>query len=229
MGFLIRCLTIFLLGVGHMAAVFSQEAAEALPGGFVYLETVDPSILQDMKYATDDNFLGRPVVGYETARCILTQPAAEALSRVQHKIKQLGCVLKVWDAYRPQRAVADFIAWSADAKDQKNKAFYYPNIDKADFFNLGYVAQQSSHSRGSAVDLTVVCDHQEWEMGTRFDFMDPLSHPSSTAVSALAGEHRRVLDALMRSEGFVGYDKEWWHFHLANEPYPERYFDFVVK
>lgn len=160
----------------------------ALPAGFVYLKEIDPSIIQDVKYFTDDNFIGRPIKGYEAAECILTQEAAQALSKLQQQLLLQHLSLKIYDCYRPQTAVNDFIAWSKDASDQKMKKDYYPNVNKADFFTLGYVAEKSTHTRGSTVDLTLVHlsannnKPVEMAMGTHFDFMDELSHPLSPNI-----------------------------------------------
>lgn len=203
----------------------------ALPQGFVYLEDIDSSIQQDMKYLTDDNFLGRPVKGYKAPRCILTQQAASALSHVQAQLKPQGYGLKVYDCYRPTAAVEDFIAWSEDATDQKMKTAHYPNVDKKDFFELGYVGKKSSHSRGSTADLTIIelDSGEELDMGTIFDFMDPLSHPDNRDISQEAYENRMLLQGLMLDNGFLPLPVEWWHFTLVEEPYPETYFNFEVE
>lgn len=206
----------------------------ALPHKFVYLKDVDPSIIQEMKYITQDNFIGRPIAGYEAAQCILTQPAALALAKVQQALKAKGLSLKVFDCYRPQTAVNDFIKWSKDVSDQKMKAKYYPRVNKADFFTLGYVGAKSGHTRGSTVDLTIVRleanqPPKELAMGTRFDFMDELSHALSEHIQGRPRDNRFLLRHAMQQAGFNPYDTEWWHFTLKNEPFPETYFDFPVK
>lgn len=202
-----------------------------LPTGFVYLKEINPTIIHDIKYFSHDNFLGRIVKGYHAAECILTKETAYALSQLQNKLLATQLSLKVYDGYRPQTAVNDFIAWSQDEHDQKMKKEYYPNINKADFFKLGYLAEQSSHTRGSTVDLTLVhlnATSMDLDMGTPFDFMDERSHSFSSDVSEEAKSNRMFLRGLMEEAGFHPYDKEWWHFTLKNEPYPDAYFDFFV-
>lgn len=206
----------------------------ALPDKFVYLKDIDPSIIQEMKYLTQDNFIGRPIAGYEAAQCILTQPTALALAKVQQTLKSQALSLKVFDCYRPQTAVNDFINWSKDAADQKMKAKYYPRVDKADFFTLGYVGAKSGHTRGSTVDLTIVRleskqPPKELAMGTRFDFMDELSHALSEHIQGKPRNNRLLLRNAMQQAGFNPYETEWWHFTLQNEPFPNTYFDFPVK
>ncbi|MBN2751134.1 MAG: M15 family metallopeptidase [Rhodospirillaceae bacterium] len=226
--------------------------AADLPQGFVRLSSVDPSIRQDIRYAGHHNFLGRPVAGYGTAaECILTEAAALALKAVSADLKQRGLGLLVWDCYRPEKSVADFMAW-AQTPDTRTKAEFYPSVRKTDFERLGYVARHSSHSRGSAVDLTIVKikapPPQNWQpgdrlvactapygtryidggldMGTGFDCFDEMSHPGSGAVSAEAHGNRSLLARTMAAHGFRGIDSEWWHFALAAEPFPDRSFNF---
>lgn len=201
-----------------------------LPDGFVYLADVAPFIAQDIRYVGSNNFIGAPVDGYSTPRCILTRPTATAVANVNDALNKQGLGLLVYDGYRPLRAAKHFERWSQDITDQKTKAFYYPNIDKKDFFKLGYVAFPSSHNRGSTVDLTIIDlkDKQALDMGTPFDFMAPLSHPDNTTVSKKAFENRQLLKKTMHEFGFIGIDTEWWHFTLQNEPFPECYFDFLV-
>ncbi len=211
---------------------FCASNGMALPANFVYLEDIDPSIIQDVKYCTSDNFIGRPIKGYEKPRCILTLPAALALAKVQQELQKQSLSLKVFDCYRPQTAVNDFIEWSKDDSDQKMKASFYPRVNKIDFFDLGYVGAKSGHTRGSTVDLTIVRQVQgqhaiELAMGTHFDFMDELSHYFSNQVSDEARKNRMLLRNAMQAE-FQPYDIEWWHFTLKNEPFPNTYFDFFV-
>jgi D-alanyl-D-alanine dipeptidase len=226
----------------------------AMSSGFVYLRDVAPSIVQDMRYAGYHNFIGRPVAGYDAAECILTRQAAEALARVQAQLEASNLTLRVYDCYRPQRAVNDFIAWSKVAADQTMKAEFYPRVDKSRFFALGYLLAKSGHSRGSTVDLTIerIPVHAaapyapgdplsscidpfiqryhdgSLDMGTGFDCMDELSHPSAD-VGHIAQTHRVQLAHLMKKYGFAGIADEWWHFTLASEPYPATYFDFPIK
>jgi D-alanyl-D-alanine dipeptidase len=213
--------------------VFVNESL-ALPIGFVYLRDIDPTIIQDMHYATSQNFVGRPIAGYATGTCILTRPAALALHHLQQRLRSEDLGLKVFDCYRPQMAVDEFIAWSQDAHDQKMKFYNYPHVNKADLFQLNYIAHKSGHTRGSTVDLTLV--HfttngvvQDVFMGTHFDYLDPAAHFDATNVPLVAQENRAALRTAMVEAGFVPIESEWWHFTLRNEPYPNTYFNFPVQ
>lgn len=202
----------------------------ALPQGFVYLKDIAPSIIQDVRYFSDDNFIGRPIKGYHAGECIVTKEAGEALANAQQEMIAAHMSLKVFDCYRPATAVQDFIDWSRDANDQKMKQVCYPNVNKADFFKLGYVAEKSGHTRGSTVDLTIVTmpEKTELNMGTPFDYMDELSHSLNPAIQGQELANRMLLRNLMIKVGFDPYEKEWWHFTLKNEPFPNTYFDFPV-
>jgi zinc D-Ala-D-Ala dipeptidase len=205
-------------------------ANSPIPPGFVYLHDIAPDILQDIQYVTCDNFIGVPVDGYQAPSCILTLPAAIALKNLHRVIATQGLGLLVYDGYRPLRASLHFLRWSQDITDQKTKVAYYPNIDKKDFFKLGYVAHPSSHNRGSTVDLTLIDlkNKKPLDMGTPFDFMDPLSHPANTTVTSQQYQNRQLLKEKMYEFGFIGIDTEWWHFTLQNEPFPEQNFDFLI-
>lgn len=202
-----------------------------LPDGFVYLKDTDPTIAQDIKYFGSDNFLGRPVIGYEAAICILTKEAAEQLKAVQTWLRSKSLGLKVFDGYRPQMAVDDFVRWSEDVADQKMKSLYYPRINKADVFDLGYVMKKSGHTRGSTVDLTLIRlnDNEELDMGARFDFLDEFSHPSCRDVTDEQYANRMLLREAMSNHGFTPIRTEWWHFTLHDEPFKDTYFNFPVK
>lgn len=205
-----------------------------LPAGFVYLENVAPTIVQDIKYFTHDNFIGRPIQGYLAPKCIVTREAAQALEVVQKTLQAKNLSLKVFDCYRPTTAVEDFIQWSKDIADQKMKAEYYPYVDKKDFFKLGYVAEKSSHSRGSTADVTIVQFDKngqpiELDMGTHFDFMDETSHPLNPTIKGQEKTNRLLLRSVMEQAGFVPLETEWWHFTLKNEPYPNTCFNFLVS
>lgn len=210
---------------------FLLQNSFALPKNFVYLSDVDPTILQDIKYQSSDNFLGRPVAGYQFAKCILTRKTAEELSRVQKKLLSQYKTLVVYDCYRPTDAVSDFVNWSKVISDQKQKKEFYPNVNKADFFKLGYVADHSGHSRGSTVDLSIISlkTNTALNMGTHFDFMDPSSHPFDGSIKGVAKQNRLLLRTTMLQNGFVPYEYEWWHFTLKNEAYPNTYFNFPVE
>ena len=212
--------------------LFLSSFACALPSEFVYLDEVSPSINTQLQYFTSHNFVGRPIEGYGVNRAILTKPAALALANVQAELNKHGLGLLVFDAYRPQRAVNDFMAWARDIKDIKNKSRYYPNVDKRNLFDEGYIAQKSGHSRGSTVDLTIIDlsnGANLLDMGSRFDFFGPQSWPDYPNITAQQRANRLLLQTLMIKYGFTPYDKEWWHFTLKDEPFPSQYFDFLVQ
>jgi D-alanyl-D-alanine dipeptidase len=222
--------------------------ALAIPAGFV---EVDRTILHDMRYATNYNFVGRRIDGYRDPVCILHRRAARALMRVQARVTEQGYTLKVYDCYRPQRAVDHFVRWSENGS-QRMKREFYPRVDKSRVFDLGYIARRSGHSRGSTVDLTLVKlpakAQPEWSreefglvrctaprrgypdnsinMGTSYDCFDTRSHTYNSRGRVRANRLR--LRRAMEREGFAPYDNEWWHFTLRNERYPGRYFDFPV-
>lgn len=198
--------------------------------GFVFLDEAVHGIRWDAKYATWDNFTGRPVNGYEANRIVGTDALAAALSSAQKQAAALGYGMLLWDGYRPQRAVDCFLCWSVQPEDGRTKEKHYPNIAREEMISLGYVAPQSSHSRGSAIDLTLYrLDTGDMvSMGSNFDFMDERSHHASAAVTAGESEHRRLLRSIMEHNGFEAYENEWWHYLLKDEPYPDRYFDFPI-
>lgn len=202
-----------------------------LPEHFVYLEEIDGTIVQDIKYATSDNIVGRPVKGYEAPRCIVTQQVAELLSLIHKKLALQSLGLKVFDCYRPQMAVDDFYAWSLDLNDQKTKAQYFPRVNKADLFELHYFAKKSGHTRGSTIDLTLINlkDNSELEMGTTFDFMDELSYPTNTTIKNEHYQNRMILRNIMLEHHFIPLATEWWHYTFRDEPYKDTYFNFPVK
>lgn len=205
--------------------------ASARPDGFVDAASVAPGLRVEMRYATAHNFVGRRVDGYEEPVCLLTRQAAEALAAAQAELAPSGLGLKVYDCYRPRRAVEHFARWARDLSDQSTKPEFYPNVDKSQLFALGYIAERSGHSRGSTVDLTIVdlATGAEIDMGSPFDLFDTRSWPTDTTVSATARANRLRLQGLMRAHGFRGLREEWWHFTFNDEPYPDTYFDFVVR
>ena len=218
--------------MAHEAAQNTGPAAGAdLPDGFCYLDQYLPGAAYEVRYYGDNNFVGQPVDGYEAPRVILTIPAAQALAGVQQDLAPFGLGLKFFDGYRPQRAVDHFVRWAADLSDTKMKARFYPGVDKANLFRDGYIASRSGHSRGSTVDLTVVdlATGAELDMGTPFDFFGPLSAGESPDAPAQARANRMLLRQAMENRGFLPYAEEWWHFTLADEPFPETYFDFPVR
>ncbi|MET0383558.1 MAG: M15 family metallopeptidase [Burkholderiaceae bacterium] len=212
-------------------------AGGQLPAGFSRLRDACPSALIDPRYATDRNFIGRPLDGYESAQCCSTTRAALALRAVCEEAARAGLAVKVFDAYRPERAVRDMVRWCGQAEeDPEARRLYHPRIPKRELLQRGYIAPASSHSRGSAIDLTLAVgaaglgapDLQELDMGTPFDHFDPASACMSDEVSGRARENRLLLRRLMTAGGFVPYELEWWHFRLADEPFRTQSFDFPI-
>lgn len=197
---------------------------------FFYIDELVPGVRWDAKYATWDNFVGKPVDGYEVNRIVGTSALCAALRLAQERARAMGFGLLLWDAYRPQRAVDCFLDWSAQPEDGTTKARYYPNIKRSEMIQQGYVAEKSSHSRGSAVDLTLYHFNTGAlvPMGGSFDFMDPVSHHGAAGTTQEEAKNRNLLRQIMQSSGFNSYQYEWWHYMLKNEPYPDTYFDFPV-
>lgn len=223
-------LMLFLLSTAFCG---SGPVVEPLPKGFVYVDEVIPDLLVDLRYATSRNFVGERIDGYQARRPILTREAALALAKVQEDLRRFGLGLKLFDAYRPQRAVDHFVRWAGDLKDTRMKGEYYPGVRKEELFREDYIAYKSGHSRGSTVDLTIAPlggpVARELDMGSGFDFFGPESWPEHRAISPEQRAHRMLLQTVMKKHGFRPYPKEWWHFTLENEPYPDRYFDFPVR
>ena len=201
------------------------------PSGFVLLSDHIPGIIQEIRYFTTYNFVGERVDGYEEPIALLTIEAARCLKEVSNTANVMGYRLKIFDAYRPVRAVKHFVMWGLEDLDQRMKPFFYPDLDKRDLFNRGYIATQSTHSRGSTVDLTLLNMEtgKELDMGSPFDFFGPVSHPDYEKITKEQFDNRMILRNLMLENGFEPIDCEWWHFTLKNEPYPETYFDFPVS
>ncbi|SDD56727.1 MULTISPECIES: M15 family metallopeptidase [Kordiimonas] len=228
-----RTLANLVMGVA-MALAGCVTALAAPPDGFVDLEAYIPGIVVEARYAGNHNFVGQPIDGYEAPKVFLSVEAANALKTAQHRLAAQGMTLKVFDGYRPQRAVDHFMRWVSDANDTKNKAAYYPDVAKHRLVREGYIAEKSGHSRGSTLDLTIAHimpdgSVQELDMGSPWDFFGPISHPSSKAVSDDARANRMLLRMSMLAAGFKPYEAEWWHFTLTREPYPNTYFDFPVE
>ncbi|MGE3317993.1 MAG: M15 family metallopeptidase [Candidatus Berkiella sp.] len=230
----------------------TKTPKESLPKGFVYLTDIDPTMVECARYATPENFLGRVVPGYSTHKIVCTREAALALKAVHADLNQQGYTLVVYDAYRPQRSVDAFVKWADDLNDLTAKKLYYPTIDKKDLFRLDYIAGKSSHTRGSTFDLGIIktgdklkaplltrrklsngeevpfLDDNTVDMGSSFDLFHPVSNHDSSLVTEQQTKMRNVLRETMKNHGFKEYQQEWWHYTLANEPYPNIYFDFVV-
>jgi len=207
---------------------------------FVPLDFVDisdivpniyPQIQLDVRYYSDNNFVGKKIDGYEAEKVYLNRRAAVALRSVQIELSEMGLGLKVFDGYRPQRAVDHFVRWAKDLNDQKMKASFYPHVEKENLFRDGYIAELSGHSRGSTVDLTLVdlATGNEIDMGSPYDFFDLSPWPSSNEVSDEQKLNRARLRAFMQRHGFYPLEQEWWHFTLENESHPATFFDFIIQ
>ncbi|MFD9865234.1 D-Ala-D-Ala dipeptidase VanX [Streptomyces alboflavus] len=199
-------------------------------GDFVYLDELVPGIRWDAKYATRDNFTGQPVDGYLVNRIVGTKALCAALGRVQEKAASQGFGLLVWDGYRPQRAVDCFLRWSEQPEDGRTKQRHYPNIERSELLDKGYVAAKSGHSRGSSVDLTLysLATGENACMGGGHDLMDSISHHGTEGIEPIEAENREYLCSIMEGCGFARYDSEWWHYTLESEPYADVYFDFPI-
>lgn len=202
-----------------------------LPQGFINVQEVIPDLVVEMRYYTQNNFIGRPVEGYEGNYAVLAEPAAKALKKVQDELKQNGYCLKIFDAYRPQRAVNHFISWARKAGDTLTKGQFYPEVPKNELFERGYISSRSGHSRGSTVDLSIVDADtgEEVDMGSSYDFFGSISHHDTSLISPEQRKNRQYLKSIMRKHGFVAYPQEWWHYTLKPEAFPDTYFDFVVE
>ncbi|WP_431935343.1 M15 family metallopeptidase [Micromonospora sp. RP3T] len=224
------------------------------PADIVDLATVDAGVRTDIRYAGAHNFVGRPIDGYREPLCLLTRRAAAALSRVQAAALGHGRSLKVYDCYRPQRAVNEFVAWAKRPQEQQMKAEFYPDVPKDRLFADGYLGAPTAHSRGSTLDLTLVpvptptqpgyasgqpllpCTapagrrfaDDSVDMGTGFDCFDPRAHTAAPGLTDTARRNRALLKELMTAQGFENYPREWWHYRYVDEPYPDTWFDFPV-
>lgn len=233
----------------------NQFSTDKMPADFVDVKEIIPTIVLDLRYLTDYNFLGTPVDGYEVNKCVLTRKAATALSKVQDELNQFGLSLKIYDAYRPQRAVDHFVRWAKQISDTTMKREFYPDVDKKNLFEEGYIASKSSHSRGSTVDVTIVpmpvppqpeysnkmgqCECYQpvykrfpdngIDMGTGFDCFHEAATTVRSNLRLNVRINRLLLKTLMEKHGFRNYSAEWWHYTFVDEPYPDTYFDFVVQ
>ena len=201
------------------------------PSGFVGLAEYLPHIVQEIRYYSTYNFIGERIDGYEEPCAILTQEAARALKGVSNELFVQGYRLKVFDAYRPVSAVRQFILWGIEDQDIRMKPYFYPDLEKQELFSRGYIAKQSSHSRGSAIDLTLLDMRtgKEVDMGSPFDLFSEISHPDCRDITDEQYENRMLLQQAMVRNGFAPLDCEWWHFCLKDEPYPDTYFTFPVS
>jgi len=231
--------------------VFSNQ--NVLPNKFVYLDDFIPNVVIELRYNSSFNFLGINVDGYINNKCIVTQEMAEALKKVQNELQAMGLGLKIYDAYRPQVAVDHFLRWANDKTDTLTKKEFYPTLTKKELLEKVYIAAKSSHTRGSAIDLTIIslpplkqkffeiknqsdCSGGNFgsqrdnslDMGSGYDCFHEISHTNSTIITPQQRANRLLLKSLMEKHGFKNYYKEWWHYNFINEPFPDTYFNFPV-
>ncbi|WP_299671718.1 M15 family metallopeptidase [uncultured Polaribacter sp.] len=201
-----------------------------LPKGFVYLENVDSSIKVELRYFSNNNFIGKPIEGYQSNCLILTEETAKSLKNIQQTLQKKGLSLKIFDAYRPQQAVNHFVKWAKVLGDTLMKKEYYPKVPKSELFSRGYIASKSGHSRGSTVDLTIINlnTKKELDMGSPYDFFGVQSHPFYKNISEAQRKNRLLLRNIMLKNNFRPYEFEWWHFTLRNEPFRNTYFNFPI-
>ncbi|WP_426478134.1 M15 family metallopeptidase [Chryseobacterium sp. CBSDS_008] len=204
---------------------------ERLLKGFVYVQDYIPDMIVDLRYFGPHNFTGRPVNGYERPVLIMSYQAVQALTKVQTQLKSQGLGLKAFDAYRPQRAVDSFEIWAKDISDTIAKSEFYPHVKKNDLFRLNYLASKSGHTRGSTIDVTLINleTKEELDMGSPFDFFGEISHQHTLLINEKQKANREILKQIMLENNFKEYNEEWWHFTLVNEPFPDTYFDFIIK
>ncbi|ASA26284.1 peptidase M15 [Paenibacillus donghaensis] len=207
------------------------EKQRAFPQGFVYLDEVIPTAEYEIRYYGDNNFVGRRIDGYKAPLAIYSSKGAAALKAVSDELEPKGYILKIHDAYRPQQAVNHFVRWSQNAADLKMKAQYYPALDKRNLFKLGFIARKSGHSRGSTIDLTLADakSGEELDMGSPYDFFGSISYYETKLITPAQQRNRAILKNAMVKHGFKPYSKEWWHFTLVKEPFPQQYFNFKVE
>ena len=201
------------------------------PSDFVVLADFVPGIIQEIRYYSTYNFIGDRIDGYEEPCALLTKEAARALKSVSNEMNVRGYRLKIFDAYRPARAVKHFVLWGIEDLDLRMKPYFYPALEKQELFAKGYIASQSSHSRGSTVDLTLLdmSTGKEVDMGSPFDMFSEVSHPDYRGITEQQYDNRMILQQVMVRSGFSPIDCEWWHFTLNDEPFPDTYFDFPVS
>lgn len=233
-GFFVCALVAFLAGATSLAADTPRvsPATTAAAAGMTDVRTLVPDIDEVMHYATADNFTDAVVDGYEAPACYLRTAAAQALARVEATLRNEGYRLRLWDCYRPARAVAAFVRWAGDLSDTRTKAAHYPNLDKHQLLGE-YIAPVSGHSRGATVDLTLMrCQAgtcTPLDMGTDFDFFDPLAHTGDPRISAAQRANRQRLLKAMATEGFVNYPQEWWHYSLSAAAPADLIYDVPVR
>lgn len=210
-----------------------QGFAQTLPNGFVYIKDIIPSIELELRYAGTNNFIGTPINGYLKPVGIITLETALALKKVQLDLNKKNLGLKIYDAYRPQKAVNHFVSWAKDLNDTLNKQAFYPTVKKENLFKEQYIASKSGHSRGGTVDITIINlstdEKEEFDMGSTYDFFGKKSLVSNQDLTAKQLQNRKNLQEVMRKHNFRNYPQEWWHFTLRKEPFPTTYFNFDIE
>jgi D-alanyl-D-alanine dipeptidase len=224
---MLKSLNILLI----LVSVLTISSVTQLPKGFVYVTDEIPSVIIEMRYFGTNNFVGAKVDGYEAEKCILSAEATKALKKVQAELQKKGLGVKIFDAYRPQRAVDHFRRWARDLKDTLTKQQFYPDVAKKDLFKLEYIATKSRHSSGSTVDVTIIDlkTKKELDMGSSYDFFGEISWVNYKDLTKEQLENRELLQRVMLSNGFRNYPQEWWHFTLRGEPFKNQYFDFPIE
>ncbi len=202
-----------------------------IPPEFGYVTDSLDLVVLEIRYASNHNFTGKPINGYQQPEAILSKKALQQLKKANEFFLRKGYTFKIFDAYRPQRAVNHFTDWARKTEDTLTKKEFYPNVAKKDLFSLGYIATKSGHSRGSTIDLTLIDlkTGRELDMGSPYDFFGEISHHGTRKISKKQKKNRKLLKKGMRKFGFIAYPKEWWHYTLYNEPFPNTYFDFPVR
>lgn len=247
----LSCLLVIFIG----QSLLPGGCESRMPDRFVDVSEAIPSIPLDIRYSGPHNFVGERIDGYSAPKCLLTREAAKALAKVQNELETYSLSLKIYDCYRPQRAVDHFVRWAKNVSDTSTKKEFYPTVEKRDLFREVYIDTKSGHSRGSTVDLTIVAlpvpdqalyrqgerlsecylpaenrfRDNSIDMGTGFDCFHELSHTANKAVGERQRINKLLLKTIMEKHGFKNYEKEWWHFTLKNEPFPKTYFDFVIE
>ena len=226
-----KILAFVLIVMCMISPAFAEEKISVDSSDFVLLSEAVPDAILEIRYYSTYNFVGERINGYERPVAYLTKKAAAALREVSDELVEKGYRLKIFDAYRPQRAVNHFAEWAKDVDDTKMKEYFYPEEDKSVLFEKGYINAKSGHSRGSTVDLTLfdMKTEKEVDMGGTFDYFGLKSHPDYKGVTPRQYENRMILREAMMNHGFKPLAEEWWHFTLKDEPYPDTYFDFPVK
>lgn len=214
-----------------LLTLYSLVAFAQLPEGFVYAKTEIPSLQVDLQYCNDNNFVGEIIDGYNANVAIMTSQTATALKKVQTELAKQNLSIKIYDAYRPQRAVNHFVRWAKVVNDTLMKQQFYPRVDKRNLFKEGYIASKSRHSSGSTLDVTIVDlrTGKALDMGSPYDFFGSESWVENKDLTETQSKNRKTLQQVMLTNGFRNYAQEWWHFTLRGEPYRNQYFDFLVE